>query len=346
MKKVVHFECGLGNQMVCYANYLLAKKYNPEDTIYLEGLVYRIGKQSIGINQWNGLEIKKIFGIEIPDIFDQIEYKKKVLDSMQSRYLYNDGQNNSESAWYALKDAGIVLDTDYVLANIDTPKSFSNRVAIFASKPSKSIFDLGVRKFIYWISRKKFQLLNTDTQKVYSRPGVDFFYPLSFDIMKDLRRVNEIKDELYRDFTFPEIVDDANLDIYHKAISTNSISIHARRSDFLQYNNDCYKFGYFKKSVKYMRDRVENPVFFIFSEDSEWCRNNLSTLGLDASKDTIYFIDWNSGENSYRDMQLMSCCKHNIITKSSFGWWAAFLNRNPNKLLCSQFSEYYSQKYF
>ena len=39
----------------------------------------------------------------------------------------------------------------------------------------------------------------------------------------------------------------------------------------------------------------------------------------------------NSGKDSFRDMQLMSLCKHNIVANSSFSWWGAWLNQNKEK---------------
>jgi hypothetical protein len=73
---------------------------------------------------------------------------------------------------------------------------------------------------------------------------------------------------------------------------------------------------------------VEKPIFFIFSDDIDWCKKNLI---LDTTQ--VQYVVGNNGINSFRDMQLMSICKHNIITNSSFSWWAATLNKNPNKVI-------------
>ena len=184
------------------------------------------------------------------------------------------------------------------------------------------------------------------SQNIYIQREGDILYPLSFEVMKNIDLLAPIEDHLKKDFAFTDFVCEKDKEIAKTILSTNSVSIHARRSDFLQYNGDCYRFGYFKKAVSYIKQHVHNPVFIIFSEDSKWCKENLSTFGLDGQLETIYFVDWNREENSFRDMQLMSMCKHNIITKSSFGWWASYLNPNPDKILISQVSEYYSKVYF
>jgi hypothetical protein len=113
--------------------------------------------------------------------------------------------------------------------------------------------------------------------------------------------------------------------------SNNSVSIHIRRGDYLKNTlcrNIC-KTDYYFNAINYINDRIEYPAFYIFSDDIPWCKVYLSNI----LKSDITFIDWNKGKDAYKDMQLMSECKHNIIANSSFSWWGAWLNTNSNKII-------------
>ena len=76
-----------------------------------------------------------------------------------------------------------------------------------------------------------------------------------------------------------------------------------------------------------IEEKVENPTFFVFSNDMDWVKKNIQI------NSRVFYIDINSGNGSYKDMQLMSNCKHNIIANSSFSWWGAWLNENKNKIV-------------
>ena len=71
---------------------------------------------------------------------------------------------------------------------------------------------------------------------------------------------------------------------------------------------------------------ASKEMSYIFSDDMDWVKNNISISN-------ALYIDWNKSENSWQDMYLMSQCKHNIIANSTFSWWGAWLNQNPNKLI-------------
>ena len=341
--KIVHFECGLGNQMTCYANYLLVKKYNDDD-VYIEDLVYHIDRKGIGFNQWNGFELNRVFGLEFNSILDAAADPDELLENMELEYDKDEGQNNSYSAYRALIRSGLEMR---VAGNFQEESREDNLAVRIKHKirrtvvsPGKNVIANSLRRHIYNIMRHV-RKYNTS---IYQRRDGNWFYPLSFDVMKDVDSLEPVKEELLSSFSFPDVGDGKNKQMIERIENSNSVSIHARRSDFLQYNNDCYTNGFFKKAVKYIKKRVDNPLFVVFSEDCEWCKENIDVLGL-TDDDAVAFVDWNNGDDSYRDMQLMSLCKHNIITKSSFGWWAAYINPNPDKIVVSQVSEYYSKVY-
>jgi hypothetical protein len=84
---------------------------------------------------------------------------------------------------------------------------------------------------------------------------------------------------------------------------------------------------YYQDAIKYISQKIDNPVFYIFSDDIEWVKRELI-----ISFPCVY-IDFNQQSVSYKDMQLMSLCKCNIIANSSFSWWGAWLNINPEKIV-------------
>jgi len=111
--------------------------------------------------------------------------------------------------------------------------------------------------------------------------------------------------------------------------NSNSVSLHIRRGDKtnskLHINLDL---SYYLEAIKIISDKVPNLFLFIFSDDLKWVNENLVNLPF-----RLEIIDWNRGSESYLDMHLMSLCKHNIIASSTFSWWAAYLNSNPNKIV-------------
>ncbi len=342
--KIVHFECGLGNQMASFANYLLVKENNPDDEVCIEDLIYRIDRGNIGVNQWNGFELKDIFGIDLPNVMDAVQDKESLLAFMEQEHKNNGGQNNSYSAVIALRKAGL----DFEVAGVYQQESKEDGIRTrLKHMIRRYVISSSGNRVSYHIKRMAFTSLRRHRKyntAVCSRSDKDLYYPLSFDVMKNIGSLKPVESKLRKALTFPSISDGVNKAVAERISNCNSVSIHVRRSDFLQFNSDCYRYGFFKRAVSYMRRHTCEPEFFIFSEDSEWCKTHKEELGLFDS-DKVCIVDWNKGAKSYIDMQLMSMCRHNIITKSSFGWWGAYLNSNPDKIIVSQVSEYYSKVY-
>lgn len=115
-----------------------------------------------------------------------------------------------------------------------------------------------------------------------------------------------------------------------KIESANSVSIHMRLGDYLNlsdlYGNICTP-AYYQRAVELIKEKVENPTFFLFSNDVKAAAEQLGI-------DNIVPVEGNTGDKSYLDMYLMSKCKHNIIANSTFSWWGAWLNDNKDKTVC------------
>lgn len=133
-----------------------------------------------------------------------------------------------------------------------------------------------------------------------------------------------------RDFTFRQPLEWKNKDFLQKVEWKNTIAIHVRRGDYLLAKNSYIgltSLEYYRTAIAMMQERIENPVFVFFSDDIEWVQENLEIV------DESYYIDWNTWAKNHEDMRLMSLCRHNIIANSSFSWWGAWLNENPEKIV-------------
>lgn len=146
------------------------------------------------------------------------------------------------------------------------------------------------------------------------------------------KNFRHIREEILAVYTFPEFDDEKNRELANIIIKSNSVSCHIRRGDYLKERNMCVCTpSYYTHAISYINEIVKPDLYCVFSDDIEWCRNNICELiGRDKK---IIFIDWNKGGGSFRDMQLMSLCKHNIIANSSFSWWGAWLNKNDKKVV-------------
>lgn len=111
--------------------------------------------------------------------------------------------------------------------------------------------------------------------------------------------------------------------------STESVSVHIRRGDYVTSGLRLCSIDYYKKSFSKIAKQVKKPVFFVFSDDPEWVRKNIKT------KHKIYFIDNNDGNHGYFDFELMRNCKHNITANSTFSVMASILNPNKDKIIIS-----------
>ena len=139
-----------------------------------------------------------------------------------------------------------------------------------------------------------------------------------------------IKDILAKELALKEPVDQKHKTILEKMRDTNSVCVQVRRGDYVtdpktSLEHRTFGLEYYDKAFEFLKKKVANPILFVFSDDIEWCKNNLKP---DLP---VFFSD--PAMPDYEDFALAVRCKHDIIANSSFGFWAAWLNDNPGKIV-------------
>jgi Glycosyl transferase family 11. len=333
-------DSGLGNQMLDYAEWLAIRKSNPQEECYLENLIYELPNREGMFSMWNGYELQRIFGIELPnvrDLFTEEEWSR-ILKKIEDSRFWEENWNYAPYIVKAFEEEGLSLINlgkrpGYV-SKADSPKA---RIRSMLTRFFRTAAGYHIKRMTRLFLTDKLVKKANEAYNVYQEYPSNSYVGHSFAFKYKGFGIERIEDEVREAFKFPPICDKKNLKILEMAQNSDSVAIHARRSDLLFLNGHCYEHGFFKRSVRYIKRKVENPVFFFFTDEKSvgWCEKNEKIFGIDFSKDKVIFVTWNTGRESYRDMQLMAECKHNIFTESTFGFWGAYLNRNPNKITCA-----------
>lgn len=137
----------------------------------------------------------------------------------------------------------------------------------------------------------------------------------------------EIREQLCADFTLrnppSEFARQAE-----KLSACESVAVHVRRGDYVALGMTAFCTpAYYERAARQVADRVPGARFFVFSDDLAWARENLSFLP------NVEFVASPDASRPALDMMLMKTCCHNIIANSTFSWWSAFLNGNPDKVV-------------
>lgn len=165
-----------------------------------------------------------------------------------------------------------------------------------------------------------------DESLLKSKKGITFYY----GGWHSEKYFTEIKENVLNTFKFKSIENDIQLlELMAEIKNTNSVSIHIRRGDFLNeinmktFGSVCTK-DYFRTAMNKISHLVDNPHFFVFSNDVKWVKENFKS-------DSVTIVDFNKSKASWKDMFLISSCNHHINSNSTFSWWGSYLNMNVQK---------------
>lgn len=195
-------------------------------------------------------------------------------------------------------------------------------------KLDKTLLQWSIRQKIIGTAIREYELgefnIKAESTKNKSNSYLEGFWQ-SEEYFKDIRRI------LLKDFTLKKETQNF-LKFKRLVAKTNSVSIHFRRGDYVKRTvtkkyHGTLNLDYYCKAVELIRKKIKTPLFFVFSDDSLWAKNNFRI------KQPITFISGSYKLTNPEELILMSLCKHNIIANSSFSWWGAWLNRNRHKIV-------------
>lgn len=192
------------------------------------------------------------------------------------------------------------------------------------AKPLKKVLEFLFFKVI--LERKQ----NLETMEAFTK---SYAYPFLYfkGFYQSERFFKDVESEVRQAFAFDMSKANAESQTLARQIQENphAVSLHVRRGDYMEpkfykrYGTVCSQ-AYFQRAVEMMLAQVPPAHFYIFSDDVEWVKQNLR-----LPRATV--VSCNRGADSWQDMMLMSLCRHNIICNSTFSWWGAWLNANPEK---------------
>lgn len=112
---------------------------------------------------------------------------------------------------------------------------------------------------------------------------------------------------------------------------SEAVSVHIRRGDYFSAQNQALFGGicddaYYERALAEMKRRLPEAVFFFFSNDTEWVKERYRG-------ENCVVVEGNGEDAGFRDLFLMSQCRHHIMANSSFSWWGAWLDENPDKIV-------------
>jgi hypothetical protein len=146
------------------------------------------------------------------------------------------------------------------------------------------------------------------------------------------RYFNQVSDLLREELTPIADPSPADSALIERIADPNSVSLHIRRGDYVTNPRAANFHGlctaeYYEMAMSCIESVTSSPHYFVFSDDIEWAKENI------RFKYKVTFVESEEVRNSVDDLRLMAMCKHNIIANSSFSWWGAWLNHNPDKLV-------------
>jgi hypothetical protein len=200
---------------------------------------------------------------------------------------------------------------------------------LLATRPAlKSAVDLAQRVSKSQVFRESLAQRYTFIDAPQVRPDLKTLYLAGY--WQAYAVVQGVAADLRQEFRFRTPPQGKDLEVLNLMDSVgDSVSLHIRRGDYTlaAEGNIALPLDYYTRAIAFFTQRLRHPVFFVFSDDIAFARQNLP-------RDIhAVFVDHNDDHSSHQDIRLMSSCRNHILANSSFSWWGAWLNPRSDKLV-------------
>ena len=159
----------------------------------------------------------------------------------------------------------------------------------------------------------------------YSLPILSTPVKVAYGYFQGEPYFRDVIDEVKQKFSISMPIAEES-ELLERIKACNAICIHLRVGDYKNAKNrrfDVLTPEYVQRGINYIKERIKDPVFFVFTNDQNAVKEQFKL------QDLIYIY----GFKDYQDMRLMLSCKHFIISNSTFSWWISYLSENPDKIV-------------
>lgn len=145
------------------------------------------------------------------------------------------------------------------------------------------------------------------------------------------RYVDEVREILKKDFVSTQPLSEKTQGFQKKMQGENAVFVGVRKGDYTAEIEHYGSFdsNYYQKAMAKIEQTVENPVYYVFSNDVQWCKDNMDWGGR-----TVIYREPEDQTDDFEELMLMASCKHAIIVNSTYHWWGATMIENSEKIIC------------
>lgn len=197
--------------------------------------------------------------------------------------------------------------------------SFWNRPILFG--PIMLIIDAFLRKLAFLPGWEKKYSFNKEALQFGSNTYLEGFW-------QSEKYFSNITSTIRQDFILKNPISETTKKMQDDIKDTNSICVHLRRAHGGGDFHTKYDMTYYESGIKYITEKKKIDKIFVFSDDIEWCKENIK---FDIS--TIFVDNDSAGVKGEGHLYLMSLCQNFVIPNSTFSWWGAWLSVNPDKIV-------------